>query len=220
MFSLPLLLTAYAGFTHAFETDHLLAVSNIISQRKNFRLSLKDGIFWGLGHASTILLMGVLIMICKASIPGNFFLYFEAVVGAVLIILGICRLAKYLVSKPGLTQVISRERIDQKHLHHHKTYNHTLAYGIGLVHGLAGSGAIILLVLSQMKGSLEGLIFLVIFGVGCILGMLFAAGLFSIPFSKKMIQAKQLQLFLVVASSVLCIIIGSKVIFENLHLII
>jgi high-affinity nickel permease len=58
MFTFPLLLTIYAGFIHAFEADHLLAVSNIVSQRNNVKLSLKDGIFWGLGHTSTIFLVG------------------------------------------------------------------------------------------------------------------------------------------------------------------
>ena len=57
MFAFPLLITIYAGFTHAFEADHLLAVSNIVSQRNSIWSSMKDGIFWGLGHASTIFFM-------------------------------------------------------------------------------------------------------------------------------------------------------------------
>ncbi len=51
-----LFLTIYAGFAHAFEANHLLAVSNIVSRRNSIRLSLKDGIYWGLGHTSMILL--------------------------------------------------------------------------------------------------------------------------------------------------------------------
>ena len=94
MFSFPLLLTIYAGFTHAFEADHLLAVSNIVSQRNNIRLSLKDGIFWGLGHASTIFFIGILMILFKASISEQYFHYFEAMVGLMLVVLAIYRLAK------------------------------------------------------------------------------------------------------------------------------
>ena len=65
---IQLFLTIYAGFAHAFEADHLLAVGNIVSQRNNTRLSLKDGIFWGLGHASTIFFIGLLMIVLKAGI--------------------------------------------------------------------------------------------------------------------------------------------------------
>lgn len=223
MFSLPLFLTVYAGFAHAFEADHVLAVSNIVSQRNNVHLSLKDGIFWGLGHASTILLIGVLIIIFKTNIPENYFNYFEAMVGGMLIILGVYRLANYFTVKKIVIHVHEYVNTGDEHggVHLHKGntsahyHNHLLAYGIGLLHGLAGSGAIILLAMSQIKGSVEGLIYLVIFGTGCILGMLLAAGLFSIPFSKKVMQAKQLEVFLVIASSLLCILFGGKVIFDN-----
>jgi len=75
MFTFPLLLTVYAGFTHAFEADHLLAVSNIVSQRNSMRSSMKDGIFWGLGHASTIFFIGLLMIVFKASIQDSYFHY-------------------------------------------------------------------------------------------------------------------------------------------------
>jgi hypothetical protein len=93
-----------------------------------------------------------------------------------------------------------------------------LAYGVGLVHGLAGSGALIIIAMSQMKSAADGLIYLVIFGLGCIVGMLVAAGLFSIPFSKKLIQAQTLQSILIIVTSMLCLLYGGKVIYENLML--
>ena len=98
-------------------------------------------------------------------------------------------------------------------MHQHK---HSLAYGVGLVHGLAGSGALILIAMSQMKSPAEGLIYLIIFGAGCIVGMLVAAGLFSIPFSKKLIQAQTLQSVLIIVTCLLCFLYGGKVIYENL----
>ncbi|MEP7374266.1 MAG: hypothetical protein ABI675_12800 [Chitinophagaceae bacterium] len=224
MFSFPLLLTIYAGFTHAFEADHLLAVSNIVSQRNNIRLSLKDGIFWGLGHASTIFIIGILMILFKAGISPQYFQYFEAIVGLMLIVLAIYRLARFFRSKKFVIHAHSHEHAGDhhKHLHvhigkeHKHQHTHSLAYGVGLVHGLAGSGALVVIVMSQMKGPIDGLIYLIIFGAGCILGMLLASGLFGLSFSKKLMQGKTLQSFLIIASSVLCLLYGSKVIYENL----
>ena len=58
--SVPLLFAAMIGFTHAFEADHLVAVSNIVTKRDKLLLAVKDGIYWGLGHTSTIFLIGLL----------------------------------------------------------------------------------------------------------------------------------------------------------------
>ena len=64
MMSFPLIITLYAGFTHAFETDHLLAVSNIVTRRTSIKMSLKDGIAWGLGHTTTILIVAFCFYCC------------------------------------------------------------------------------------------------------------------------------------------------------------
>ncbi len=225
MFTLPLfLLTIYAGFTHAFEADHLLAVSNIVSQRNNIRLSLKDGIFWGLGHASTIFFIGVLMIIFKLGISAQYFHYFEAVVGFMLIALAVYRLFKFFRGKKIVFHSHEHQHSGEQHKHLHlhvggkqkHQHPHSVAYGVGLVHGLAGSGALIVIVMSQMKSALDGLTYLLIFAMGCVGGMMLASGLFSIPFSKKIMQAKTLQAILIIVSSIVCLLYGSKVIYENL----
>ncbi len=214
MFSFPLLLTIYAGFTHAFEADHLLAVSNIVSQRSNMKWSMKDGIFWGLGHSSTIFLVGLLMIIFKVGISEHSFHYFEAAVGLMLIALAVYRLIKFFNTKKIIIHAHAHEHAGNRHKHAH--HAHSLAYGVGLVHGLAGSGALILLVMAQIKSPVDGLAYLLIFSGGCIVGMLVAAGLFSIPFSKKIMQAHALQSFLIIITCVLCFIYGGKIIYENL----
>jgi Cytochrome C biogenesis protein transmembrane region len=221
MLSFPLLLTIYAGFTHAFETDHLLAVSNIISQRNSTFKSLKDGVFWGLGHTSTILLVGVVMLLLKVQVNPAYFHYLEAVVGAMLIGLGIYRLFK-------LKNFLSGDTVSKHtHVHPHKMVAaasmvtgvkklHLVSYSVGLVHGLAGSGELVLLVMLQMAGPQSGLLYLLIFGIGSILGMLVAAAMFSLPFSKKILQAKVLQVTFILMSSVLCIGFGTNIIYKNL----
>ncbi len=222
MFSFPVLLTIYAGFMHAFEADHLLAVSNIVSRRNDIRLSIKDGIFWGLGHASTIFCIGILMILFKAGISAQYFHYFEALVGVMLIALALYRLMKFFRSKRIVIQVHPHEHGGELHPHVHvgsaTKYHHThsLAYGVGVIHGLAGSGALIVIVMSQMRGPFDGLLYLLIFGICCIGGMMVASGLFSIPFSKKIMKGKSLQVFLIIISSLLCLLYGGKVIYENL----
>ncbi len=213
MFTFPLVLTIYAGFTHAFETDHLLAVSNIVSQRNNIILSLKDGVFWGLGHASTIFFIGILMILFKTNISAHYFHYFEATVGVMLITLAIYRLVKFFRNGKMVVHAHAHGHTAGTHKHLHE---HSLAYGVGLIHGLAGSGALILVVMSQIKGPADGLIYLLIFGAGCIVGMLVAAGLFSIPFSKRIMQTRLLKNVLIITSSTLCLLYGGKVIFDNL----
>lgn len=202
--SFPLLFAAVVGFSHAFEADHLVAVSNIVTKRDRLALAIRDGIYWGLGHTSTIILIGLIIIVAKAEFLDGYFRYFEATVGLMLVVLGVYRLYQYYKNRNT-----TEELYDKEHHHH-------LAYGIGLVHGLAGSGAMILLVMSEIRGSLDSMLYLLIFGVGSIVGMLIAAGIFSLPFSKKITANERLQLGLILVSSLACIAYGIHVMIENL----
>lgn len=200
----PLFFAAVVGFSHAFEADHLVAVSNIVTKRDKVKLAIKDGIFWGLGHTSTIFLIGLLMIVGKVTVFNGYFSYFEAIVGLMLIILGIHRLYQHFSANRSYRQLADPEE------------KHHLAYGVGLVHGLAGSGAMILLVMTEIKGSFNSMLYLLIFGIGSIVGMLVAAGIFSLPFSKKITNNKTLQTVLVLLSSALCIGYGAFVLIENI----
>jgi len=218
MLSFPLLLTIYAGFSHAFETDHLLAVSNIVSQRNSVLKALKDGVFWGLGHTSTILVVGVVMLLLRVQVNPVYFHYMEAGVGIMLIVLGVYRLVK-------LKAALADGTFSQHSHPHGKKVTvtcagvkklHFVSYSIGLVHGLAGSGELVLLVMLQIASPQSGLLYLLIFGIGSIFGMLVAAAMFSLPFSKKILQARVLQIILILLSSVLSIAFGSTVMYKSL----
>jgi ABC-type nickel/cobalt efflux system permease component RcnA len=234
-----ILLTVYAGLEHAFEVDHLLAVNSLVTNRSKVKEAVKDGIYWGIGHTFTIFMVGIVMIGFKVAISEHIFHYLEATVGFMLIGLGIYRLIK-LFKKNTHSHTYSHIHIHKQengtsHTHWHThTYTHShsvdvlrhehpatsknfkAAFGVGLVHGLAGSGALVVLVLSQMKTPLEGLFYILIFGVGSILGMFLASGLFSIPFSKKILKSSKLQYTLIIISSLLCLVFGVKVIMENI----
>jgi ABC-type nickel/cobalt efflux system permease component RcnA len=194
------------GFTHAFEIDHLLAVSSIASRRKSVFMAIKDGIFWGLGHTSTILAIGICMILAKVVVAEQVFHYFEAGVGFMLILLGAQRIWK----------TWQHEKNHALAHDHHEPHGHRLAYGVGLVHGLAGSGTLVLLVMTELKTAWEGIAYILIFGLGSIGGMLLASGIFGLPFSSKISTSPTVHRGLTLLSSLLCIGFGCKVVFENL----
>jgi hypothetical protein len=204
----PVLFAILAGFTHAFEADHLLAVSSIVTKRDSLVLAVKDGVAWGLGHTSTILMVGCLIIVGRVAIAEHTFHYFEATVGLMLIGLGMYRLYKIIKMEQHLRT--------QPHFHAHPHAGHRLAYGVGLVHGLAGSGSLVLLVMSQIPNQWAAVAYLLVFGLGSVLGMLLASGVFSLPFSRALVHNYALRLGLTCLSSTLCIGFGCKIVFENL----
>jgi uncharacterized membrane protein YkgB len=216
-----LLYALYEGLLHAFEADHILAVTNIVSQRTKVFPALKDGVFWGLGHTSTIFLIGILMILFKVNIPDHSFSYFEAAVGLMLILVASYRFYIFLRDEQTFFHTHHHEHAganQQPHVHVHlKGKNlHKTSYGIGIVHGLAGSGALVVLVMTQIETIGNSLLYLLIFGIGSIVGMTIVAGVFSIPFSKKLMNSKVLRTALVLLSSVLCFAYGCYVMYENL----
>jgi len=217
------LVALYGGLLHAFEPDHILAVTNIVSQRTKLLPALKDGIFWGLGHTSTIFLVGIIMIVFKVNIPEGTFSYFEAAVGLMLIIVAAYRLYIFLRDEQTAISFHKHQHEhagENKHLHTHihlkGKHLHKASYGIGIVHGLAGSGTLVVLIMTQIESVVNSILYLVIFGLGTLVGMTLVAGVFSVPFSKKLIESKLLRTVLILVSSGLCFVYGCYVIYENL----
>lgn len=197
---------ALLGFTHAFEGDHLVAISALVTKREKTMLALKDGVFWGLGHTSTILLIGLVIILGRFTVLESDFRYLEALVGVMLIALGLQRLYKLWQFQTSHAQ---NHVIDHSHKHH-------LAYSVGLVHGLAGSGAMVLLVMTEIKEPISSITYLLIFGLGSVVGMLVASSLFSMPFSKSLSLSTNIKMLLILLSAVVCLSFGTFVLYENI----
>ncbi|MCB2375975.1 urease accessory protein [Hymenobacter sp. BT635] len=193
----PIMFASVAGVGHAFEPDHLLAVGNMVSRRDSIALALRDGIYWGLGHTTMLVLMGSVIILSRATFLTSG--YFEAAVGVLLIALGLSRLVGW--NKPVNVRPAR--------------YQHRLAYTVGLLHGLAGSGALVLLVMSEIRQVLPSILYMLVFGAGSILGMFVVAGLCSIPFTRRMKINKHLKFSSIFLSSALCIGYGAWMVAQN-----
>jgi hypothetical protein len=111
-------------------------------------------------------------------------------------------------------------RLHASGIAHSHPHSHSLAYGVGAVHGLAGSGTLVLLVMSNITGAAASMLYLFNFGVGSMGGMLFAASIFSLPFSKrfssKISSSTTVQRALTFVSAATCICYGAWIIFSNL----
>lgn len=188
-FGLGLLL----GIQHALDPDHLVAVSTIVSEHKNFKWASLIGAFWGLGHTTTLFLVGLLVIGLRVSIPPRVGEGLELLVALMLVILGINVLRKSFGAERVHLHTHSHNpeththfhvhddpRQDHRHSHPFKTMRRPFI--VGMVHGLAGSAALMLLVLSTIETPLGGLLYIVIFGLGSVGGMLLLSSIISLPF--------------------------------------
>jgi hypothetical protein len=213
-----LLYALYEGLVHAMEADHVLAVANIVSNRNTLVNALKDGVCWGLGHTSTIAAVGVAVIVFKVNIPTQLFNYFEAAVGVMLVLVATVRLYTFFQHEAVIHKHPKQHpgSNETTHLHLNNKTLHKSSYGIGLVHGLAGSGTLVVLVMTQINSIAGSLAYLAIFGIGSIIGMTLAAGVFSLPFSRKINNATAIRTVLVIVSSLLCLGYGGFVFYQNI----
>lgn len=178
------------GLRHALDTDHLAAVSTVLAQRPSLRASSMIGFSWGLGHTSVLLLVGAVVLMLRMPIPEPLALAAEFGVGAMLVCLG-AMLGLRLVRERWHVHRHDHDGAPHVHLHSHalvEDHGHihwwrdsVRPFCIGMAHGLAGSAALLLMVLSSARSVLEGLAYIALFGVGSILGMMAVGMAVSLP---------------------------------------
>lgn len=176
-----LFLGFFLGIMHAFEADHMVAISSIVSKTKNIKKSSLLGAIWGVGHTTMLLTVGTVVLATKAVIPQNIALSFEFIVGMMLVVLGLSNIFGF----KHLHRHVHRAR-GHLHLHFHSSghkHKHEIkSLAVGMVHGLAGSAALTLLVLATVESIYDGIFYILIFGFGSVLGMFIVSSLISLPF--------------------------------------
>lgn len=186
------------GVKHALDADHVVAVTTIVSRSNSLLRSAVVGLSWGMGHTITLFVVGFAVLVLKVTIPDKLALSMEFLVGVLLVLLG-TPIIRQLVS--GNSHVHFHRHQEKHHAHSHShrdTPQHKHQHLrrpllIGMVYGLAGSGALTLLVLTTMPSVTQGLVFLLIFGMGSMLGMVLFSGLIGLPF--KLTARFSLQLY-------------------------
>lgn len=185
------------GLRHAFDADHLAAVMTLILGRPTRRESVRIGIAWGTGHALMLLVASAIVLFGGQGIDPRYATVFESAAGAMLIVLGLDVLRRALITRlhghghrhDGQTyhyhfHAHERESAhdDDPHAHVHAPLTLGRACAVGLVHGLAGSAALILLSVAATPSIGLALLYVVFFGVGTLAGMALVAVLLAIPF--------------------------------------
>ena len=181
------------GLKHAVEADHLAAVSTIVSERKSILSSSLVGGMWGIGHTISLFAAGIVVIVLHIEIGERLASALEFGVALMLIALGINALRKLM---RGGTLHLHRH-FGLAHLHDVASKNsaseiavadthHGLRIGarpllVGIVHGLAGSAALMLLVLSTIKSQIVGMAYIGVFGIGSIGGMMLMSAVVGLP---------------------------------------
>jgi sulfite exporter TauE/SafE len=178
------------GLRHALDADHLAAVSTVLAERPSVRASGAVGLWWGIGHTLTLLLVGAIVLIWGLHIPERFELLAESGVGVLLIVLGVT-LARKLYRERWHVHRHDHDGDAHAHFHSHRQqddhlHRHWMADSvrplcIGMVHGLAGSAALMLVILATTEDLVRGLLSIVVFGVGSIVGMMAIGMTISLP---------------------------------------
>lgn len=203
------------GVRHAFDADHLIAVSTILYEQKNSKRAALIGTFWGIGHTTTLFVVGLAMLIFRLSIPETISQRLEILVGFMLIFLGV----KTAFTKQTLHRhEHTHDGHQHEHLHLDHSHQHKKSFTIGAVHGLAGSGALMILVLSLIHSVWEGVLYILIFGLGSTLGMTLMSFFLGIPFSKSLQTFAKAERYLRLGLGIISVMFGLLVIAETLHL--
>ncbi|MGH7393194.1 MAG: urease accessory protein [Candidatus Rokuibacteriota bacterium] len=187
------LLTGFVlGLRHALDADHLAAMATFVSQEASVARSCLLGTFWGIGHTAALLVAGGVTIAFKTTISPAVESALESVVALVLIVLGVhvglralggLRLHAHTHAHDGVLHRHAHVHLGGGGAHHHV---HTTAIArrpllMGVLHGLAGSAALMLLVLATIPSPATALLYVLVFGVGSTGGMVALSGLLGIP---------------------------------------
>jgi len=205
-----MLLGFLLGLQHATDPDHLVAVATILTRERRFADGALIGVLWGAGHMTTLTIVGAIIIGLKLTVTPAVGGSLELVVAAMLIVLGILRLrdairgldtvpAGHLVADHdhggGAGVVHSHPHVhgaehSHEHAHVHPSrwlaklgWRSGRALVVGAIHGLAGSAAVSLLVLATLRSTTSAVVYLLIFGIGTIIGMTVLTALMAFPVS-------------------------------------
>ncbi|MFK5947277.1 MAG: hypothetical protein QM500_00730 [Methylococcales bacterium] len=185
------------GMRHALEADHLAAVASISTKEHTFKASIKHGVIWGIGHTLALFAFGVTVLLINNEISHETADLLELIVGFMLVALGsdvLRRLIKQNIhfhshqhsettihfhahSHQGENRC---EHTETSHSHHHEKFPFRTLF-IGLMHGLAGTAALIILTLRTMESVTVSILYIALFGIGSIFGMLLLSFIIAIP---------------------------------------
>ena len=229
-----LILGFFLGMRHATDPDHVVAVMTIVTRQRGIARAGVIGALWGVGHTLTIFLVGASIILFKVAIPPRLGLSMEFAVGLMLILLGVLNLTGVLHwlqhrftpsmlaaepwagsdPLPAIAHATSSQNRLERSLREFGLYNALRPLVVGTVHGLAGSAAVAILVMTTITEPWWAIAYLLLFGLGTIAGMAAMTTAMAFPIiytGRKMFRWNQA---LTVGSGVLSVAFGMFISFQ------
>jgi high-affinity nickel-transport protein len=218
------------GIRHSTDPDHVVAVSTIVSKQRSIRHAALIGSAWGLGHTLTIFVVGSMIIIFGVVIPPRLGLSMEFSVALMLILLGVLNLTGVMQKITNRFTGGSRsdtfwsagqpcektgtEGFVDRSIGHFGLYQCVRPLIIGIVHGLAGSAAVALLVLSTIHNPLWATMYLLIFGAGTMAGMMCMTTVMAIPLACAGTRFMRVSQYLGIASGLVSVCFGAFLVYQ------
>jgi len=224
------------GMQHALEADHVAAVASLTSGRSSSRQIMAHGATWGIGHAFTLMAFGGLVLLFDFNINDSVAHWLEFAVGVMLAILGVRVIIAILREKvhihfhrhsDGRTHIHAHSHkhdafphnVSQAHDHGHTRFTIThykQTFFVGILHGMAGTAALVVLITTTGATSFgQGALYLCLFAVGSILGMVMLTGTIVFPASFAIRNMPNFGLVVRTMIGIATIIIGAQVMVEN-----
>jgi High-affinity nickel-transport protein len=241
-----LVLGFFLGMRHATDSDHVVAITTIVSRQRRISSAALTGVFWGIGHCITLFVVGGAIILFGIVIPEKLGMSLEFCVALMLILLGWLNLRAF---RRSVDTVASNEQHIHAHVHQHGDYVHTHPHGhdpekhghfenevptarldrkfggshfyrmcrpmiVGIVHGLSGSAAVALLVLPIIHDSMWAMIYLLIFGVGTIAGMMLITAAIAAPIRYSANRFRIFNRYVGAAAGALSLVFGLFLVYQ------
>ena len=191
------------GLRHAFDPDHVLAVSTIVTRHRSLWTASGIGVSWGIGHGATILAIGFLVIALQVAIPPEFARAMELGVGVLLVLLG---LANLLAATPPPAPRVPSQASSLR-------ASFAGSGALGLAHGLAGSAPVALLALAAMPTPASALVYLLVFGLGTIAGMAAFSLALGIP-AARLPETSPVSRWVTAGTGMLSLLFGAWMIYE------
>ena len=187
------------GMRHALEADHVAAVASIASGERSVRRIVRHGAVWGVGHTLTLMLFGATVLLLGTAVPEALAQWLEFAVGVMLVVLGGWVLHRLIRDRIHFHTHRHRDGLVHLHAHSHggetsphdrDRHDHAHSRGlplrtlfVGMMHGMAGTAALLLVSAASLKPVALGLVYIAVFGVGSIGGMAVLSAVIAVPLS-------------------------------------
>ncbi len=231
------------GMRHALEADHVAAVASLATRSRSMRETTRLGIAWGMGHTLTLFVIGSAVLLMDDIVPETVARGLELAVGVMLMVLGIDVIRRLIrdgihfhihqhngerhVHAHGHTHEIKAHEIKpherkapvihdmDAHRHGHRRRIPWRALFVGLVHGMAGSAALVLLALNTIHSLWQGMLYIALFGFGSIVGMAVLSVIIALPLRFTAERVAWFYKGLTATIGVLTLVLGASIIWQR-----